>query len=152
LICAIAAMVAWLGGWNRHPLADDRPSIAVLAFEANVASADQDKLAQRLTEGVTSELARLGTLSVVSYTSAMQFAGQRRPISEIRAALGADFVFEGSVDEEPGGLLLVARLVNAANDRKVWVSDYRGGAGDIRGISQRAAFDASATILRVINP
>jgi TolB-like protein len=149
LICAIAAMVAWLGGWNRLQPADDRPSIAVLAFEANVAGADQDKLAQRLTEGVTSELARLGTLSVVSYTSAMQFAGQRRPISEIRAALGADFVFEGSVDEEPGGLLLVARLVNAANDRKVWVSDYRGGAGDIRGISQRAAFDASATILRL---
>lgn len=152
LICAIAAMVAWLGGWNRQPAADDRPSVAVLAFEANVAGADQDKLAQRLTEGVTSELARLGTVSVVSYTSAMQFAGQRRSISEIRAALGADFVFEGSVDEEPGGLLLVARLVNAANDRKVWVSDYRGSAGDIRGISQRAAFDASATILRVTSP
>ena len=152
LICAIAAMVAWLGGWNRRPPADDRPSVAVLAFEANVAGADQDKLAQRLTEGVTSELARLGTLSVASYTSAMQFAGRRQSIREISAALGADFVLEGSVDEEPGGLLLVARLVNAANDRKVWVSDYRGGAADIRGISQRAAFDASAAILRIATP
>ncbi len=40
-----------------------------------------------MTEAVTSELARLGTISVASYTSAMQFAGQRRPMCEIAAAL-----------------------------------------------------------------
>jgi len=147
LICAIAAMVVWLGGWNRQPRPDTRPSIAVLAFHSNTAGPESNKLAERLTEGVTSELARLGTVSVASHTSAMQFAGQRRSMKEISAALNAEFVVEASIDDEAGNLLVVARIVNAATDRKMWVADYRGAHDDVRGISQRIAFDVSAAIL-----
>ena len=70
----LTAMVVWLAGWNRQPIPDDRPSIAVLAFESSIDDPEHAQLARRLTEGVTSELARLGTVSVASYTSAMQFA------------------------------------------------------------------------------
>ena len=149
LICAIAAMVLWLGGWNRQPVQDDRPSIAVLPFHADLTGPEHEQMARRLTENVTSELARLGTLSVASYTSAMQFAGQHPPMREISAALNVNFVVEASVDDEGTGVLVVVRLVNAANDRKVWVSDYRGDRTDVRGISQRIAFDASAAVLKV---
>jgi TolB-like protein len=143
LVCAIAAMVVWLAGWNRQPVPDDRPSMAVLAFESNI---DDAQLARRLTEGVTSELARLGTVSVASYTSAMQFAGQRRPMREISEALNARFVIEASVDDEGTGVLVVVRIVNTATDRKMWVADFRGARDDVRGISQRIAFDASAAV------
>lgn len=146
LVCAIAAMVVWLGGWNRQPPPDPRPSIAVLAFEGNSA-ADGSQLAQRLTQAVTAELARLGTIAVTSYTSAMQFADQRRPMKEISAALNAEYVVEATLEDEVGNVLVVARIVNAATDRKVWVSDYRGAPDDVRGISQRMAFDISAAIL-----
>ena len=42
---------------------------------------------------------------------------------------------------------MVARIVNAETDRKMWVSDYRGARDDVRGIAQRIAFDVSAAIL-----
>ena len=146
LICAIVAMVVWLGGWNRQPTPDQRPSIAVLAFDGH-SGADSTQLAQRLTQAVTAELARLGTVAVTSYTSAMQFAGQRRPMKEISAALNAEYVVEATVEDEAGNVLVVARIVNTATDRKMWVSDYRGAPDDVRGISQRMAFDISAAIL-----
>ena len=149
LICAVGAMVVWLGGWNRAVPPDARPSMAVLAFEPNMPGADNERLAQRLTEGVTSELARLGTVSVASYTSAMQFKAQRRPMREIASALNAGFVLEASIDDEGGAVLVVARLVDTSTDRKIWVSDYRGDRSDVRGISTRIALDASTAALRV---
>lgn len=147
LFCAIAAMVVWLGGWNRQPNRDPRPSVAVLAFQANMTGAENAQLAMRMTEAVTSELARLSTVSVASYTSAMQFAGQQRPMSEISAALNSAYIVEASLDDEVNQLLVVTRLVDAETDRKVWVSDYRGTYDDVRGIAQRMAFDISTAIL-----
>ena len=141
LIAAVTAMVLWLGGSTPTPAETGAPGVAVLAF-----SGDDTALASRITENVTSELARLGTVSVASHTSAMQYAGTRTPLRDIAAALNVDYAVEASVDRGPDGLLVVVRLVDAATDRKVWVSDYRGAADDARGISQRLAFDVGAEV------
>ena len=148
LVCAIAALVFWLGNRDRGPVEDLRPTAAVLPFEANMIGGDNSNYSAQITEAVTSELARLGTISVASYTSAMQFEGRRRPMSEIAAALNSAYVLEASVDDEASEILVVARLVDSATDRKIWVSDYRGQRDDVRGIAQRMAFDVSAAILQ----
>jgi TolB-like protein len=141
LIAAVTAMVLWMGGSTPTPAETGAPAVAVLAF-----SGDDAALALRITENVASELARLGTLSVASHTSAMQYAGTRTPLRDIAAALNVDYAVEAAVDREAGGLLVVVRLVDTATDRKVWVSDYRGAADDARGISQRLAFDVGAQV------
>ena len=148
LLCAIAAMVVWLGGWNRQPKPDLRPSVAVLAFATHVAGEEYERLAAHLTDSVTSELARLGTVSVASHTSAMQFAGQRGSIKDISAALNARYIVEASVDQdEKSQLLVIARIVNGETDRKMWVGDYRSAKDDTRAIAQRMAFEISTAIL-----
>jgi TolB-like protein len=147
LFIAVGAMVFWLGSRDREVIPDLRPTAAVLPFEANMIGGDNSNYSALITEAVTSELARLGTISVASYTSAMQFEGQRRPMSEIAAALQSAYVLEASVDDEANEILVVARLVDAQTDRKMWVSDYRGARDDVRGIGARIAFDVSAVIL-----
>lgn len=147
LLIAIGALVFWLGNRDRNPPQDLRPTAAVLPFQANMIGGDNDNYSALITEAVTSELARLGTLSVASYTSAMQFEGQRRPMSEISAALKSAYVVEASVDDEASEILVVARVVDTATDRKMWVADYRGARDDVRGIAQRMAFDISTAVL-----
>jgi TolB-like protein len=144
-------MVMWLGSRDRHPPPDTRPTAAVLMFQANMIGGDNDNYGAYMTEAVTSELARMGTISVASNTSAMQFAGQRRPMSEIAAALSSAYIVEASIDDEADTILVVARVVDAATDRKMWVSDYRGAREDVRGIAQRIAYDVSAEILKRAN-
>jgi TolB-like protein len=144
---AIAAMVFWLGSRDRTPPPDLRPTAAVLPFDANMIGGDNSNYSALMTEAVTSELARLATVSVASYTSAMQFEGQRRPMSEIAAALKSAYVVEASIDDEADTILVVARIVDAETDRKIWVSDYRGARDDVRGIAQRVAYDVSEAIL-----
>jgi TolB-like protein len=66
----------------------------------------------------------------------------------VAGLLNADFVVEASLERETGGVLVLTRLVNARNDRKVWVADYRGAADDVRGISQRMAFEIGAEVVK----
>ena len=74
----IVAMAAWrVGTWATVETAPPSPTIAVLPF-ANYSSNPAERLlAARVTDGMTSELARLGTLGVVSHTSAVQYADVR---------------------------------------------------------------------------
>lgn len=147
LLAAIGALVAWLAMQDRGPKPDLRPTAAVMPVQANMIGGDNDNYSAQMTEALTTELARLGPISVASFTSAMQFADKHPSMSEAAAALRSRYMVEASVDDEASEILVVARIVDATTDRKMWVQDYRGAREDVRGIAQRIAFDISAAIL-----
>lgn len=122
-------------------------SIAVLPFAHYSPENSEGLLAARLTDGVTSELARLRTIGVVSHTSAQQFAGERTPVPEIARALKADVVMEGTVAQNGDRVAVTIRLVNAQTDRKMWVREFAGRAGDSRDLERRIAAEAAPFIL-----
>jgi TolB-like protein len=144
LVVVVATLVAWVGG---SPASQGQPSVAVLAFEQYSASEEDGAVAAQLTDSVTAELARLGTVSVVSHTSAMQFAGERKPLREIAAALNAGFVVEASIENVGDGITVMARVVNAATDRKMWVEDFVGRTDDLRTLSRNIAAGVSGAVL-----
>ncbi len=143
-LVVVLAVVAWRGGLfatiRTQPPAE---SIAVLPFASYSTDEAAQLLAARLTDGVTTELARAGALQVVSFTSAQQFAGTRRPLREIAQALEAQVVLEGHVRDEAGHIIINVRLVDAATDRKVWVKDFQGKAADIPALQRQVAQAAS---------
>src|SRR5262245_61207617 len=103
-------------------------------------------LAARLTDGVTSALARVGggAVSVVSRTSAQQFAGTHQSIRDIGQALGADLVLEGSVRTDGATVRVSGRLVDATLDRKIWVEDFVGQANNLDDLQRRIAAATAA--------
>lgn len=145
VIGLVFAMVTWMG---RSPSSEGPPSVAVLAFEQYSASDEDGAVAAQLTDGVTAELARLGTVSVVSHTSAMQFAGERKPLREIAAALNAGFIVEGSIENVGDGIRVMARVVKASTDRKMWVEEFTGRPGDLRTLSRAIAAGVGAAVRR----
>jgi TolB-like protein len=147
LLASVAVMVVWLATRDRSAHPDLRPTAAVLPIEANMIGGDNDNYSAQFTEAITSELARLGTVSVASFTSSMTFAGRRPSMNEVADTLKSRYIVEASVDDEASEILVVARIVSSETNRKMWVSDYRGARDDVRGIAQRIAFDVSAAIL-----
>src|SRR5262249_23605473 len=105
-------------------------SVAVLPFATYSADEGDRLLAARLTDGVTSELARERALGVVSHTSALQFTDTHKWVGEIGRELNAQFVVEGRVSRSGDRVTVSIRLVNARTDRKVWVQDFEGNAND----------------------
>jgi TolB-like protein len=122
-------------------------TIVVLPFAQFSVDGADALLAARLTDGVSSELARIKTIGVISRTSAAQFATERRSLREIAQALHADFVMEASVHHEADRVRVDVRLVDATTDRKFWVEDFVAATADVGSLPRRIA-TAVATAVR----
>jgi TolB-like protein len=149
-VLVVAAVVGWrsLAGSSATSEAASGISIAVLPFDQFSASEADVRLADQITDEVTTALARLGKLSVVSRTSARRFQGVRKPMHEIGDALGAQVVMEASVEVSGDDVLVQPRLVDATIDRKFWVGSYRGSKSDPRTLAARLAAEATEAVLK----
>jgi len=146
---ATAGLLAWRSGvWPGSGARTPGTSVAVLPFDIYSTDQEQQLFAARLTDGVTSELARLGTVGVVSHTSASQFAGRRQSIREVAETLGADLVLEGSVETNGEVVRVSGRLVDGALDRKIWVETFVGRTDDVPNLQRRIAAAAAAAATR----
>jgi TolB-like protein len=123
------------------------PSIAVLPFQHYSTIESESLLAARLTDAVTTELARLGTVSIASRTSAAGYAGEGRPASEIAKALNVEFLLEATAVVSAGTLEVTARIVDGAIDRKVWVGEYLVSASEFPTLARRIAAEAATGTL-----
>jgi eukaryotic-like serine/threonine-protein kinase len=102
--------------------------LVVLPFR-NLGDSADAYFADGLTEELTSRLASLGGLRVISRTSAEQYRKSTRPLKEIGAELGAGYVLEGSVHLDRGSagasrVRVRPRLISVANDSQLWSEPY----------------------------
>jgi hypothetical protein len=73
-------------------------TIAVLPLLNLSGDANQDYFADGMTEALTTDLARMEAVQVISRSSAMQYKGvKNKPLSTIAGELHADEIVEGSV-------------------------------------------------------
>ncbi|MCI0349475.1 MAG: winged helix-turn-helix domain-containing protein, partial [Acidobacteriales bacterium] len=106
-------------------------AIAVLPF-ATAASAKEsadEYMAFGMTEALTTELSRAGTLKVISQTSALQYKNTRKPLPVIARELGVRSVVEGSVVREGDQVRFTIQLIDATNDTHLWAQHYSREAG-----------------------
>ena len=102
--------------------------LVVLPFK-NLGDSADAYFADGLTEELTSRLASLGGLRVISRTSAEQYRASTRPLKQIGAELGAGYVLEGSVHLDRGAagasrVRVRPRLISVANDSQLWSEPY----------------------------
>jgi TolB-like protein len=141
----IVAALAWRAGlWTSGSSSEIRIAVLPFAQYSNVGA--DELLAARLTDGITMELARLGTVRVVSHTSARQFEGVRRPLREIARALEARFVVEGSIETKLDSTHVSVRIVDGATDRKIWVKDFDGSRSDLPALQRDIAAAVAAAL------
>jgi TolB-like protein len=152
-LVAAGVVVIALGAWRAGLWATadpPLPGIAVLPFANYSADPAERMLAARVTDGLTSELARLGTLGVVSHTTALQYAGLRpgSSVREIARTLNAQFILEGKVRDEAGSVTIQVVLVDGALDRKLWVHDVTGSQSEIPELQRQLAQVTAAAVLK----
>ena len=141
LAVVIVTLIAVWGtvGGTRGERPASTVRIVVLPFASYSADTADRLLSARLTDGVTSELARIGTLAVVSRTSALHVADARRPLRELAQTLNADIVVEASMETEGDRVRVQTRLVDAVVDRKSWIYDFDGRRADLADLERRIA-------------
>ncbi|MGQ0647750.1 MAG: protein kinase domain-containing protein [Gemmatimonadaceae bacterium] len=126
-----------------NEVAADRKMLAVLPFR-NLGQADDAYFVDGVTEEVTSRLAMLSGLGVISRTSDDQYANSTKPLRVIARELGADYVLEGSVRVErpangPGRVRVTPQLIRVRDDTHLWSSPYEGELKDVFTVQSQIA-------------
>lgn len=106
-------------------------SLAVLPLENRSEDPGQEYFADGMTDALIADLGRIGSLKVISRTSAMQFKGVKRSLPEIGRELGVDAVVEGSVFRSGNRVRVTAQLIHAPSDRLLWSDTYEREIKDV---------------------
>jgi TolB-like protein/DNA-binding winged helix-turn-helix (wHTH) protein/Flp pilus assembly protein TadD len=127
-------------------------SIAVLPFENLSGDPSQDYLAEGLTDAVTTDLAQIGAVKVISRSSANHYKKDYKPLVKIGQELGVDAVVEGTVARSGQRVRVNARLVSTGDDRNLWAQSFERDTGDILSLEDDLAQSVSRRIEVALKP
>jgi TolB-like protein/DNA-binding winged helix-turn-helix (wHTH) protein/lipoprotein NlpI len=114
-------------------------SLAVLPLENLSSDPDQEYFAEGMTDALTTDLAKISTLKVISRTSSMQFKGTKKPLQQIAKELNVDALVEGSVVRSGSRVRITARLIDVRNDRNLWAESYDRDLRNVLGLQSQVA-------------
>jgi serine/threonine-protein kinase len=124
--------------------------LAVLPFK-NLGPSEDAYFADGITEELTSRLASVSGLGVISRTSADQYRDSRKPLREIARDLGANYVLEGSVRWErlPNGrgrVRVTPQLIRVRDDNHLWSHRYDEELSSVFDVQARIAEQVSQAL------
>jgi TolB-like protein/tetratricopeptide (TPR) repeat protein len=154
-VAATALVAVVILGWKlfwhapapRPEAAQQRPvKVVVLPFE-NLGAPEDAYFAAGMAEEITSRLANVQGLGVISRTSAVGYDSKGKTIRQIGSDLGVDYVLEGSVRWERGAgresrVRITPQLIRVADDTHVWSDRYERVLADVFAIQSEVAESA----------
>ncbi len=120
-----------------------KPTIVVFPFE-NLGSADDEYFAAGMTDEITTRLAGVQGLSVISRTSAQQYDRSGKTMSQVAQDLGIDYVLEGSVRWERSSdganrVRISPQLIKAKDDSYLWAENYDRAMNEVFKVQSEIA-------------
>lgn len=106
-------------------------SLVILPLESLSQDPEQGYFAVGLTEALTTTLAKISALRVISHTTAAYYKRVQKPLPEIARELGVEGVIEGSVLRAQGRVRITVQLLHAPTDTHLWAESYDREMRDI---------------------
>ena len=128
-------------------------SIAVLPLENLSISPGDEYFSDGMTDELIGEIARIGSLRVISRTSIMQYkTGVRKSLSAIAHELNVDAILEGTVWHSGQKVRITAQLIRAQDDRHLWSGKYERAFTDVLDLQSEVARAIAAQIRITLTP
>ena len=154
VVAAIAALVWLRAGAGTEapttfdrpppaPIADGRHRIVVLPFE-NLGPAEHAYFAAGISDEITSRLASVSALQVISRTTALQYDRADKTAQRVGDELGVDYLLDGTVrwstgNGEENRVRVTPQLIRVADDSQVWSERYDRVLDDIFAVQSEIA-------------
>src|SRR3989304_968905 len=111
-----------------------RKMLAVLPFE-NLGPPEEEYFATGITEEITTRLAKIGGLGVISHTSARKYKKTEKTLKQVGAELGADYILEGNIRWAKSGganrIRINPQLIQVSDDSHLWAENYDAVLNDV---------------------
>ena len=143
ILCVLPVLgfVAWITSRYIHPKAAVPPirSIAVLPLKNFSGDAAEEFFVDGMTDQLITDLAKVGSLRVISGTSVMQYKWAKKSLPEIASELKVDAIVEGSAIRSGQRVRVTAQLIQASTDQHLWAETYDRDLGDILNLQAEVA-------------
>ncbi|MCP5040846.1 MAG: hypothetical protein GY944_07430 [bacterium] len=110
---------------------DARPSIVVLPFLNLSGDAEQEHLADAITEDLATDLSKLPQLLVIARSSAFSDEDTAVDVEQVGRELGVGYALVGSVRKAQGRVSINAQLIDAATGLQLFSEHYDRDLHDI---------------------
>ncbi len=101
--------------------------LAVLPFE-NLGAPEQEYFADGITDEITTQLAKVSGLGVISRTSVLQYKDTKKTVQQIGRELGVQYVLEGTIlwdkSEVNNRVRINPQLIRVKDGTHVWAETY----------------------------
>ncbi len=136
------------GNRGRIPL----HSVAVLPFENLSGDTAQDYVADGIADFLTTDLAKVHQLRVISRTSASRYRRTNKTVPEIARELGVDAIVEGSFLRSENRVRVTAQLIDARADRHLWANNYERQASDLFALQSELGHAVAREVAVQLSP
>ncbi len=124
-------------------ITSQKKMIVVLPF-VNLGSPEDEYFAQGMREEISNKLAELGSIGVISRSSAEKFAKSKKTAKEIGKELGVDYILEGTVQWEKNKdkisrIRIIPQLVRVSDDENIWSDSYDKVINDVFKVQNEIA-------------
>lgn len=155
-VVVIGLTIGWLSTRekpaNTSPVSIEVASLAVLPMTNLSGDAEQEYLADGMTEILITELSKVSSLKVISRTSAMRFKDTDLPMAQIAAQLGVDAVIEGSVLRSGDRVRVTAQLIHGISDEHLWADSFERDVRDLFGLQREVARAIALQVNATLTP
>ena len=152
VVVASIAVAYYVSGGLRPAPNPEIHSLLMLPLDNLSTANDDDYLADGLTEQLTTELATIGSLRVISHTTAMQAKRDGKPLAELGRDLGVDAVVEGSIRRTGSRIRLTVQLVQLNPERSLWSEAYDRDLNDLFNVESDLVESLVRTIQITLSP
>lgn len=116
-------------------------SLVVLPFENLTGDDTQAYFVDAVTDALTTQLAQVEGLDVISRTSARQYQRPVKSLPAIGEELNVDAVVEGSLVRSGTRVRVTTQLVRVSTDRHIWSQTYDSELGEMLALQQQIGSD-----------
>ena len=125
---------------------EDRPAIAVLAFENISGDPGEQYFSDGITDDIITELSRFSSLTVIARNSSFQYKGRSVDVRRIGQELGVRYVLEGSIRRDGERLRMTAQLIDALSGAHRWAERYDRPSTDVFAVQDEIARAIAALV------
>jgi serine/threonine protein kinase/tetratricopeptide (TPR) repeat protein len=126
-LAVLALIVVYFSLFHKKEPESGRKMLAVLPFE-NLGTPEQEYFASGITDEITTQLAKVSGLGVISRTSILQYKDTKKTIQQIGKELGVQYLLEGTILWDKSGVTNRVRinpqLIRVKDGTHVWAETY----------------------------
>ena len=139
-------------GSGTQAVASRQKSVAVLYFENQSGSKEDEYFRDGITEDIVTELSKIEQLEIFPRSEMLAFRDKPVTAQQVGQQLGAAYVLEGSIRRAGNRVRITAQLVEASTRHSVWAERYDRQLEDVFAIQEEIARSIAQALRITLTP